>query len=247
MSDGNLAIFAAAAFVTAVLSSIAGGGGGFITTPLAILLGLPPQQAIATGKLNGLAISLGSVYGFRKSKLHSWRNVLPLMALALVVGLAAPHFITQIDNQAYRRILGVILLAMIPVILLKKVGQKVTQPTRTQKIVGFILITFALLLQAIFSGGLGVLVNLVLMTLLGLSALEANVTKRYSQVLMNTVIVLGLIGTHLIVWKVAAVSIVSSLTGGVIGSHIALKQGDRYVMLVFAILMFASGLELLFG
>lgn len=247
MSDGHLALFAAAAFVTAILSSISGGGGGFIVTPLAILLGLTPQQAIATGKLNGLATSIGSLYGFRKLRLHSWRNVIPLMVLALVIGLIAPHFITQIENDSYRRILGAILLLMVPVVLLKKVGLKEVKPKRWQKIVGFILIVVALGLQAIFSGGLGVLVNLALMSFLGMSSMEANVTKRYSQIILNTVIVLGVFGTGLIVWRVAAVTIICSLAGSTVGSHIALKKGDKYVMATFVVCMFASGLVLLLG
>src|SRR3989344_5631517 len=51
---------------------------------LAIFLGLPPQQAIASGKLAAVALSLGSLQKLHKAKLHNWRVVAPIMILAAV-------------------------------------------------------------------------------------------------------------------------------------------------------------------
>jgi uncharacterized membrane protein YfcA len=63
MSTHGLILYGIATFFTSLLSGAGGGGGGLIATPLAILLGLTPQQAIATGKLNGLAISAATTHG----------------------------------------------------------------------------------------------------------------------------------------------------------------------------------------
>lgn len=80
-----------------------------------------------------------------------------------------------------------------------------------------------------------------------MSALQANVTKRYSQLILNTVIVLGLLGSGLIVWKVAVVGIISAGLGGFIGGKTAAKRGNGFVMTIFVVLMFVSALGLLFG
>ena len=234
-------------FLMAIASGIGGGGGGFVLTPLLIFLGLTPQQAVATGKIGGLGVTLGSLQGLTKAKVHRWRTVLPLMFLAVIVGLVAPHIITRLDNELYRRFLGALIILLIPVVLLKRVGIKPHAPKLWQKILAIPALTLTLLLQAVFSGGLGSLVVLTLMGLLGMQALEANVTKRFSQVLLNSLIVIGLLGSGLIVWRVAAVQFAANGLGGYVGSRIAIKKGDAFITYVFAVLMFVSGMELLLG
>lgn len=109
------------------------------------------------------------------------------------------------------------------------------------------MLTASLFLQGAFSGGLGVLVNIVLMGMLGLTATEANFTKRCSQLVMNTTIIFGVIGSGLIIWKVAAVGVVTSLLGGYIGGHLAVKKGDKFVVDVMLVLMLLSAAFLIIG
>jgi uncharacterized membrane protein YfcA len=224
MSGTGLIIYGIATFFASILSGVGGGGGGFISTPLAIFLGLTPQQAIATGKLNGLAVSIGTVYGFRKSKLHNWRIVIPIMILASIIGIAAPFFITKLDNHSYRHVLGGLPLLMIPFVLLKKVGNSKKEVSVRMKVIGYTLLVITLFMQAIFSSGMGVLVNIALMMFLGMSALEASATKRISQIVMNSLIFIGVLLSHLVVWRVGLVAMASSLVGGRIGAHLPLKK-----------------------
>lgn len=247
MEAEKLAILGFISFLMSILSGIGGGGGGFIMTPLAIFFGLTPQQAIASGKIGGLGVALGSLQGLTKAKVHRWRVVMPLMLLAAIVGLIAPRVIVNLDNDLYRRLIGIMLLLLIPVMWLRKIGLHETTPSGWQKAIGIPLLAITLLMQAVFSSGMGTLVVLVLMGLLGMRALEANVTKRFSQVLLNSLVVLGLLGTGLIIWEVAIVLFIASVFGGYIGSKIAIKKGDEFITKIFAILMLISGLELIFG
>lgn len=247
MDTTGLVVYGVASFFVSILGGMSGGGGGFIMTPLQIFLGLSPAQAVATGKLGGLSVTLGSLHGLRKAKLHSWKVVVPISLIALVIGLLAPVAIKNLDAEAYKQVLGVLLLVMAPVMLFKKVGHHKKEVSQTYKIAGYISVGVALALQAVFSGGLGTLVNMAMMGLLGMSALEANVTKRFSQVVLNGVIVLGLIGSNLIVWDVVLVGVVSAFVGGVIGSHLAIKKGDVFVTRIFVIFMILAAIELLLG
>lgn len=247
MDTTGLIVYGLASFFVSILGGMTGGGGGFIMTPLTIFLGLSPAQAVATGKLGGLSVTLGSLHGLRKAKLHDWKIVVPISAMALVIGLVAPLAIVNLDAEVYKRTLGVLLLFMVPVMLFKKVGHQKREVSHNYKVAGYILVGVALALQAVFSGGLGTLVNMAMMGLLGMSALEANVTKRFSQVVLNAVLVLGLIGSGLIVWHVAAVGMVSAFCGGIIGSRLAIKKGDVFVTRIFVIFMLLAAVELLFG
>lgn len=244
----ELLIIGVVNFVTAIFAGMSGGGGGFIGTPLLIFIGLSPAQAVATGKLGGLAVSLGSLGGLRGvSRKSTKRRLAIVLALALAVGLVAPMVITRLDNEVYRRTLGFILLLMIPILIFKKVGHVEQAVTPHKKILGYGLLVVAFGLQAVFAGGLGTLVIVVFMAFLGMPALEANLMKRYSQVLLNSVLVIGLLSSGLLIWSVAIVSMITATIGGFIGGKIATKKGNSFVITVFLILMFISSLELIFG
>ena len=232
----------------AIFSGIAGGGGGFVMTPLLILLGLSPAQAVSTGKLMGLTVTVGSLGGMRSAHGRvSKRRVIPVMVLAFGVGLVVPFVIRSLESNTYRILLGIILLLMIPIVIIKKVGIEPHHPTIWQKYVGAGLLTVALFLQGAFSGGLGTLVNVVLMGMLGMTATEANLTKRWSQLILNIVIVVGVFLSNLIVWQLLIVGVPLTLVGSYIGGNLAIKKGNQFVMNVMVVLMTLSALALIFG
>lgn len=244
----QLVIIFIASFGTSILSGITGAGGGFIMTPLLIAFGMSPAQSVSTGKVGGLAATIGSLGGLRKTKERvAKRKIIAVMILALVIGIIAPFAILSLESEIYRTILGIILLLMIPLLIFKKVGLKSYHPNTAQKIAGGFLLTLAMALQGIFSGGLGTLVNIVLMGLLGMNATEANITKRWSQLVLNIAVLIGVIGSGLIVWQVALLMIPATLIGAYIGGHIAVKRGNQFVMYVMIGLMALAGAYLIFG
>lgn len=244
----QLVILGIAAILMSVLSGITGAGGGFIMTPLLIFLGLTPAQAVSTGKFTGLTITIGALGGMRSihGKLSKWR-IIPVMVLAFLVGLAVPFVIESLDSEVYRVALGIILLLMIPFLIIKKVGLRAYKPSTGQKIVGTGLLTIALFLQGVFSGGLGTLVNIVLMGMLGMTATEANVTKRWSQLILNITIILGVLFSGLIIWYTLLVLVPATLIGGYFGGKMAIKKGDKFVMDIMIVLIVVSAAYLIFG
>lgn len=244
----GLAILAAVAFAASVFSGASGAGGGFITTPVLIFLGLSPAQAVSSGKFVGVAVAVGSLGGMRQaSNRKLWRRALPIVLLAFVIGLSVPFVIVNLDSEIYTRILGAILLLMIPLLIYKKVGRTSQSTNRAKTYAGTGLVAVALWLQGVFSGGMGTLVNVVLMSMMGMSAIEANITKRYSQLVLNVTIVVGILWTGLIVWPAAVVGLVAALAGSFVGGRIAVNRGDKFVTSAFLIAMLISGIILLVG
>lgn len=246
MNGWELVLFAFAGFGMAILSGIAGAGGGFIMTPLGIFLGLTPAQSVSTGKFSGLSVTIGSLFGMKDARKRvSWSRIVPIMILSFIVGLAVPFVIKSLDADVYRKTLGVILLLMIPIMIFKKVGINPGDPRPWQRILGGGLLTLALILQGVFSGGLGTLVNVVLMSMMGMTAVEANITKRWSQLILNVTVIAGVIGSGLVLWNVAAVGVCSTFFGSVIGGKMAVKKGDAFIMRIMISLMFISAIGLL--
>jgi len=241
----KLFIYLAVTFVTAFLSGIAGGGAGFINTPLLIFLGLSPAQAVATGKVTGLSTSIASLTGMRKVLKGSKKERVIIVILAFAIGLLAPFVIKNLNADTYRQLLGALLILMIPIMFLQRKASGSTASTPQRRFKGYGLLAGALALQAVFSAGMGTLVNIVLMTMFGMAALEASALKRYSQLVLNLMIVVGVLFAHLIVWQIALFGIGSSAIGAYLGSKFALKKGDEFVVWVLIGLMLVSGLWLL--
>lgn len=248
MNTNELILYSVIGFGMSVIGGVSGGGGGFIMTPLAILLGLTPAQAVSTGKFSGLSITVGSLFGMKKAHDKvSTKKVIPIMVLALVVGLLAPFIIKSLNSDVYRITLGIIILLMVPIMVIKKVGIKPHRPARKHKIAGGGLLALALFLQGIFSGGLGMLVNVILMGVLGMTAIEANITKRWSQVILNTTIIAGVALSGLVIWNVAVVGVLTTFVGSYIGGKLALYKGDRFIVNTMILMMIASAFSLMLG
>jgi len=247
MNNWQLALYGTAALASSIFSGIGGAGAGFIMTPLAIFLGLSPAQAVSSGKLNGLATAIGSLSSLKAKGTINKARVAAIMALALVVGLFVPHVIRSLDGKAYRIVLGVMILLMIPILIHKKVGHRAYHPTGLQKGIGGVLLTVSLFLQGAFSGGLGSLVNIVLMGFLGQTANEAHITKRWAGLILNITIIAGILGDKLIVWPVVAVGASTNLIGSHIGGRIATHKGDKFAVDILLVIMAISSVALIAG
>lgn len=242
MNGWQLVLFAVVSFGFSIFSGISGGGAGFITTPLMIFLGLSPAQAVSSNKLNGIATAVGSLSSLRtKGGSIRKRNIAAIMVLAFVIGLLVPYVIRSFDSTYYRLVLGTILLAMIPVLMRKKIGYTKRHPTPAQKGIGGVLLAGSLFLQGVFSGGLGSLVNVVLMGMLGQTANEAHITKRWAGLILNVTIVFGVLHDHFIVWPVALTGGSANLIGSHIGGRIATKKGDGFSRGALIALMTIAG------
>lgn len=241
----KLVIIGIVGFLLAVVSGISGGGGGFIMTPLLIFMGLTPGQSIATGKLAGLAMAVGSLTGMKARGKFNKKLILGLIIMSVAVGIISAKVIVTIDDDIYMRVIGVMLIFIAPLMYFKKFGHNAQDTSHVRKALGFAGIFLFLLLQGIFSSGLGILVNMALISGLGMSVIESNITRRITQLVMNFVIIFGVLQSGLIVWSVALVCIAVNLVGSAIGGRIAIKKGDVFVSHALAALTLISGVALL--
>lgn len=247
LSDLGLLIYVIVAFLMSLLSGATGGGGGFIMTPLMIFLGLTPAEAVANGKFGGLSVTIGSLLGLKEHKVSNRKLSIILVVLALTAGLIAPKIIVSIDGEAYETILGMMLMVLSPLIVFKKIGHQTKKVSKSKKIIGLVAIGIVMLLVGIFSGGIGIFINVAMMGLLGMNALDASVTKRYSQLFLNATIIVGLIGSGLFILKVILASTLANAAGGYFGGKLAIKKGSGFVSKMIAVVAFASGAYLVFA
>lgn len=232
-------------FVTSILSGMAGGGGGFIITPFLIAIGLTPQQSIATGKLGALGLDSGSIAAFRHRIITHKRLTLLLILISVVVGAISSFGIRHIGNQNLELTMGALNLAMIPLLFIKHHGLKSRRRHFVFQALGIVVIIGAMLLQGIFSSGIGSLINVFLIMFFGLSALETNLIKRKASLVSDMVVLAGLLGSGLINYKYGLIGMAAGLSGGYIGSKFALHEGEKFARYALVVFMVVSGIWLI--
>ena len=236
-------IIAAAGIVAGILSGIGGGGGGMIMMPVLIFLGLPPQNAVATGKMNGLGAALGGLTAFAKTG-HIRKDILKVMIpAAVVIGLVTPVAFSLIESDVFQVILGILLIVLTPTLFLKR--KLAFQPSRKHKVAGYSAYSGVLTLQAIFGSGVGSLAMYAQTLLLGTTKLEANATKRAVNSVLTPITFVALLIGGYVVLSYGLVGMVAAFIGTHIGTKIAIKQGEMFAAYALASVGLVSGVILI--
>ena len=228
-----------------VLSGMSGGGGGFILTPYYILIGLTPQQAVATGKVAGLGVAGGAITAFRGKGLVRKKLLLPLIIITIGSSFLAAWLFPKIDAAIFQQVIGVLLILLIPTLFIDKGKLQPGARSRAWIWTGYgvyIAISFT---QAMFGAGLAVLLTLNLIMLFGLTGLEANATKRVAQAVQSVLMFVLLLLQGFIVVGHGIATFAGSFIGTHLGSKLAIKKGDRFVKYALAVMMAVSGVALL--
>lgn len=246
ISSLQVGIVFAVVLLSGILSGMSGGGGGMIIVPFLIAIGLSPQQAIATTKFCGIGFSFGGIAAFKKKSFKRPVLLAYLIILAVAISLVVPALFKTLSGNLFQIAIGLLMIALVPVTLDGKQGMRTRRTKGVQKFYGALLLVLTFLLQGIFSSGVGILNNLVLMSSFGMKALDANAIQRVSALFLNGFIVITLaLTTSFIIWQYAIVGIVASFIGGYIGSKIAIRRGEKFAKVALATFMLIAGVLLL--
>ena len=230
-----------------ILSGIAGGGGGLISAPFFILIGLPPQVAVATTKFGALGLTLGSLAKLHKTEHIRKEYVVSLSILSVIAALIGSQLLLASHDALIEKLVGTMVLATIPFLFLKNMGVVRTQPSRLRQIIGYVLYFAILVLQAAFGAGVGMTLMIVMMGLMGFTALEANATRRVPGFVLAAVALAVYILSGVVYYGHGIAMLGGMLVGGYIGTHIAIKQGNVFVKAIFAIVIGVLGVILIIG
>lgn len=238
------AVIFTATFIASILSGMTGGGGGYVVTPMLIAIGFTPQQSIATAKLWALGIDSGSITAFRNKKVKRKKLSLLLMLTAIPVGIISFLAIRHIKSANLQLVMGILNLAMIPVLFIKHPAIKSRRRHVAFQTIGYITIIGLMLLQGIFASGVGSLINVFLIAVFGISVLETNLIKRKASLLSDVIVIAGLLGTGLINIEYGLIGLSGGLLGGFLGSKLALKEGEKFARYALILFMLVSGVYL---
>ncbi len=227
-----------------MISAISGWA-GLISIPALMLFGLPPQVAIATSKFSGLWSAIGAIAKFRKEKKILRRISLPMCILAIGWWYLGAHIVIALNDRVLSIVVWILLLVLLPIVLMGNIGVAHTVTSQLKKIIWSIVYFFLSIVGGFF-WGLGPLFMANLMYFFGLDIIQANATDFVPYFFLSVTSVIVLIWQWFLDRKLAIILFVGKLLWGYIGAHLAIKKWTRRVKIVFAIVVVASAVKILF-
>jgi hypothetical protein len=234
--------------ISGFIGGITSGGGGMISLSFLIFLGLPPQVAVATDRVGGLGYAGGAILRFLKSKKIIFRYVLPLSVLSIIGAWIGANALISIDKNLLFKIIGIIIILLLPVVLWKKDLGVVCRTKRNGLILylGFLLYFLLSIYDGFLGTAAGILIAYLFVFVLGMTYNEANATEKIPY-LFNTLISLTIFASHQIINYSYAVALLSgTLIGGFLGAHLAIKKGEKVIRIVFIFAAFLMAVKLIF-
>jgi len=125
-----------------------------------------------------MGLSGSSLLAVRGRNLVNKRYVWPLTALTIVATLLAMGVLPRVNIKLFGSVIGVVLILLAPTLFINKAALMPGERRRWAVAAGYAVYALLLFGNALFSSGLAALLFVPLMFLMGLSALEANATKR---------------------------------------------------------------------
>ena len=219
------------------VSGIVGGGSGLILVPLLILLGLDPNIATTTTLFGFVGVSIGSIVRFRREADLRADYALPLTLIALLSGFAGPFLHFAFSNEVFQRTVGGLVLICIPFFLAKRrlrLSRAESASFSPKPLAGHTACAFIFILQTAFGSGTGILAIFSLVHFFGLSVLQSNAVLRFPS-LFSSLTALVVYATHGAVhYGLGLTLLVATGLGGYLGTHAAIKGGEKLALYAFA-------------
>jgi uncharacterized membrane protein YfcA len=224
-----------------VINAVAGGGSS-LTVPLLVLAGVPGNSANGSNRVGILTSNAAAATAFRKLGVRGLSRSAPVMVPIVVGSLVGAYGITQLTDDAFERVFGILMLPIIFLSIRKPKPRLDTEPwgTALTAAVFFAVGLYGGAVQA----GVG-LVMLAALTRAGYDLVTANNVKVVANLLLTAVALPVFIIQGKVEWVPALVLAAGLTTGGWIGAHAAVKGGERFIRAVMVIAALILAAELL--
>ncbi len=234
-----------AAACAGFVDSIAGGG-GLITLPALLLSGMTPVEAVATNKLQGTFGVAAATAGFARAGHIDFKSLAPLVATTGVGAALGALLVGTLDQQALATAMP---FALIAVAVYFAIAPRLRRNKTSAPIA---MRTFALAVAApigfydgFFGPGTGSLFALGFVSLAGLGLLQATANTKVLNLTSNLVSLVIFVVTGHIVYAIGLPMALCQAAGAWIGTHTAMKHGERIIRPLLVIISVAVALRLL--
>jgi len=225
--------------------NVVAGGGSLITVPLLIFLGLPETTANGTSRLAIFVQCIPALITYRRAGQLDV-TLLRKLGPPAVAGAALGALVgARLPDAGFRALLGAVMLACAVLVVVKPKLRAADAEPRLSATRVVPLLSAIGLYGGLVQASVGYLILAALTFGLGLALQAANVMKTVL-VALYTPLAIAVFAAHgRIDLQSGAILCVGSALGGWLGANAALRRGERFIRVVLAIVVLASGLKLL--
>ena len=235
-----------AAFGAGLIDAIAGGG-GLITIPVLLSVGMPPQFALGTNKLQSSFGSGSAMVHFVRRGAISLREGLEGVLCTAIGAALGAWGVQQVDPGFLRGVIPFLLIAIALYTLFSpRLGMEDIHPRMRP---GLFYLVFGLLIgfyDGFFGPGTGSFWVIAFMLGLGFNMTKATGFTKVMNFTSNIVsLAVFIVGGH-VIWLAGIIMGIGQLLGARIGAGLVISRGTRFVRPVFVTVALAITAKLLY-
>ncbi|NEN76263.1 TSUP family transporter [Pelistega sp. NLN82] len=233
-----LLLFFFVAILAGFIDAIAGGG-GLICIPVLLLAQIPPLNALATNKIQGMAGSLTASLTMIKKRVVNPRQIV-FAAIMSFVGAAIGTIIVHFINVSVLDIFIPIVLILIGLyfLLVPNMGDIEKKPRISEKSFNTIVVPSIGFYDGVLGPGTGSFFSLANIALRGQQIITATGHAKVLNFASNiaSVIVFALSGK--VLWVVGGLMIIGQIIGAYLGSLMVINKGGKLIRPLVVIMCF---------
>lgn len=227
--------FAVTGFIAGYIDSIAGGG-GMIQIPVLLYCGIPPIFVLATNKIGAIGASFMASIEYAYKKKVSWK----IVSIAIIPCLMMSYIGSRLIIYASDEFIQWAILLTIPIgmlLLLKKTKIEENNSARLDKKHILMATTPVGLYDGLLGPGTGTYFAISMKKFLRIDYLKATACTKPLNFATDLGSVLAFFFAGKIFWVAAIPLGLANLLGSYIGSHYAIKGGEKFIkkVLIFVL------------
>ncbi|WP_204112347.1 TSUP family transporter [Shimia biformata] len=240
----GLMILLVAGFFAGFIDAIAGGG-GLITVPALMIAGVPPVQALATNKIQGLFGSGTAAFSYARSGLVDLKTQVGPAALAFCASLAGALAVSVLPTDWVRLILPALLVGIALFFALRKDPGEIDRTARLRPAVfSLTAVPLVAFYDGLLGPGAGSFYMIAFVALGGYGILKATARTKLLNFASNLGGLAGFVLVAEPLWAIGLAMGVMQIMGARLGARMAMARGARLIrpLLVVTSLALASKL-----
>lgn len=240
-----LALLFAVALLAGFIDSIAGGG-GLLTVPALLAVGIAPQAALATNKLQSCGGSFSASLYFIRRRMVNLSDIKLSILLAFAGSAFGTLLVLHIQADFLRILLPILTISVgLYFLFCPKIGEddRKRRLSETQfSILAAMVIGFY---DGFFGPGAGSLYALAYVTLAGFSLTKATAHTKVLNFTSNIAGLLFFIFSGQVIWVVGLVMLVGQVIGARIGARMVISKGKKLIRPMLIIVSTVMSIKLI--
>jgi uncharacterized membrane protein YfcA len=227
-------------FFAGFVDSIAGGG-GLISLPVLLFVGLPPQVALGTNKLQGAFGTLSSSYNYIRKKKVDLRASFTGIVFTFIGAAIGARLIQQLNPGFIKHIIPMLLLVVfVYTLMARDLGVKHRDALMSKRWFFFMFGLGLGFYDGFFGPGTGSFWTAGFLVMLGYDMTRAAGATRIMNFTSNIVALSVFVMGNNVLYSAGICMAFGQVLGARIGSTLAIKNGARFIRPIFLCVVFTT-------